>query len=525
MSKKSFYITTPIYYPSDNLHIGHAYTTIICDCIARYKRERGYDVRFLTGSDEHGEKIAQKAEEAGKTPIEFTDDIVGRIQELWKDLRISNDDFIRTTQERHIEATQKIFSQFLEQGDIYKGEYSGKYCIPCESFWTDAQLDEEGNCPDCGRPVVEKSEETYFFRMSKYADQLVEYYNNHLEFIEPESRKNEMLKNFIEPGLEDLSVTRTSFDWGIPVLEDPKHVIYVWIDALANYITALGYPDHKEPLFDTYWSDDTEILQIVGKEIVRFHVIYWPIMLMALGLRLPDKVYAHGWLIMKDGKMSKSKGNVVAPKMLTDRYGIDALRHYCLSQVVLGSDGTYTPELFVSCVNTDLANNLGNLLNRTVSMIDKYFDGTVTKSNVATAFDEKLIEQAKETIVTYEKEMDAFQVDKASHAIFNYLSALNHYIDDTQPWVLAKEESDKEALQSVLLNLALGLRICGILLRPFLLDGSKAILDQLCIPQEAQTYDSIYTFDLLDSITVSKADPIFLRLDVAKETEFLSNPN
>jgi len=523
MDKKNFYITTPIYYPSDNLHIGHAYTTIICDCIARYKRERGYNVRFLTGTDEHGEKIEEKAREAGLTPIQFTDGIVEKIQDLWKDLRISNDDFIRTTQERHIEATQKIFSKFLEQGDIYKGQYSGKYCVPCESFWTQAQLDEDGNCPDCGRPVQERVEETYFFKMSKYADRLVDYYNNHPDFIEPESRKTEMLRNFIEPGLEDLSVTRTSFDWGIPVLEDPSHVIYVWIDALANYITALGYPDNTEDLFKEFWSEDTEILQIVGKEIVRFHVIYWPIMLMALGLRLPDKVYAHGWLIMKDGKMSKSKGNVVAPQKLTDRYGIDALRHYALSQVVLGQDGTYTPELFVSCVNTDLANNLGNLLNRTVSMIDKYFNGSIKATNVSTGFDEKLIEQAKSTIETYEKEMDLYHVDKASHVVFDYLSSLNHYIDDTQPWVLAKDEENQDKLENVLMNLALGLRICGILLRPFLLDGSLAILDQLCIPDHAREYKSIYDFNALNHINVQKADPIFLRLDVEKEVEFLSN--
>ncbi|WP_423363969.1 methionine--tRNA ligase [Mycoplasma sp. P36-A1] len=522
-TKKTFYLTTPIYYPSDNLHIGHAYTTIISDCICRYKRERGYDVHFLTGTDEHGEKIQRKAEESNVTPIEYTNNIVAGIKQLWKDLRISNDDFIRTTESRHMEAVQKIFSIFLEQGDIYKGEYSGKYCIPCESFWTEAQLDENGNCPDCGRPVEDKTEETYFFKMSKYADRLVEYYDNHLDFIEPETRKTEMLRNFIEPGLEDLSVTRTSFDWGIPVLEDPSHVIYVWIDALANYITALGYLSEDDSLMEKYWSQDTEILQIVGKEIVRFHTIYWPIMLMALGLRLPDKVYAHGWLIMKDGKMSKSKGNVVAPQTLTERYGIDALRHYCLSQVVLGQDGTYTPELFVSCVNTDLANNLGNLLNRTVSMIEKYFDGSVLRTDMSTPYDEKLKQLASETIKEYEQHMDRYHVDKASHVVFDYVSALNKYIDETQPWVLAKDEAKKDELKTVLLNLSLGLRQVGILLKPFLLDGSQSILDQLNITEDNRSYESVYEFDITDEITVTKLDPIFQRLDVAKEVEYLSN--
>lgn len=522
-TKKKFYVTTPIYYPSDNLHIGHAYTTIIADCIARYKRLRGYDVRFLTGTDEHGEKIARVAIEKGMSPQAFTDMMAENIQQLWKDLRISNDSFIRTTDEHHKKSVQVIFSKFLENGDVYKGKYTGKYCVPCESFWTDAQLDENGNCPDCNRPVEERSEDTYFFKMSNYADRLVKYYQDHPNYIEPKARENEMLSNFINPGLEDLSVTRTGFKWGIPVKEDPDHVIYVWIDALANYITDLGYGMEDDSLFKKWWSDDTEILQIVGKEIVRFHTIYWPIMLMALNERIADKVYGHGWLIMKEGKMSKSKGNVVRPKDLTDRYGIDALRHYALSQVVLGQDGVYTPDLFISCVNTDLANNLGNLLNRTVAMVDKYFDGSVVKTSTTTEFDASLIALGNQTIKSYENHMDAFRLDKASHAVFEYVSALNKYIDETQPWVLAKDETNQDVLASVLTNLCLGLRQVGIMLSPFLLDGSRKIFEQLNIAEENQNYESVYNFDILKEIKVTKGTPIFERLDVEKEAETLAN--
>lgn len=521
--KNKFYITTPIYYPSDNLHIGHAYTTIIADCIARYKRLRGYDVRFLTGTDEHGEKIERIALSKGVTPIEYTDKIVANIKKLWSDLRISNDTFLRTTSPHHIESVQKIFSKFLENGDVYKGKYVGKYCVPCESFWTDSQLNEEGNCPDCNRFVEERSEDTYFFKMSKYADRLVKYYNDHPGYIEPEARKNEMLSNFINPGLEDLSVSRTGFSWGIPIKEDPSHVIYVWIDALSNYITDLGYGMEDDSLFKKWWADDVEILQIVGKEIVRFHTIYWPIMLMALDERIADKIYGHGWLIMKEGKMSKSKGNVVNPLDLTTRYGIDSLRHYALSNVVLGQDGVYTPELFVSSVNTDLANNLGNLLNRTVSMVEQYFGGKVVKNSASTEFDHVLIALGQQTIKEYETHMDAYHVDKASHSIFEYISALNKYIDETQPWVLAKDESKKDVLASVLANLCLGLRQVGILLTPFLLDASASIFEQLSISKEYQEYETIYNFDAVNEIKVSKGKPIFERLDFDKEVEILSN--
>lgn len=516
MKEKTFYITTPIYYPSNKLHIGHAYTTTTCDSIARYKRMRGYDVHFLTGSDEHGEKIARIAENEGITPLEYTNKIVDGFKNLWQLLNISNDDFIRTTDFRHEETVQRIFTKLLEQGDIYKGQYEGKYCVPCEAYWTDSQLTEDGLCPDCQRPVETKIEESYFFKMSKYADRLVEYYESHPEFIEPISRKNEMMANFIKPGLEDLSISRTSFDWGIEVKEDKGHVVYVWIDALANYLSALGYLNETPDLMPKYFGEDTEILQVVGKEIVRFHTIYWPILLMALGLRLPDKIYAHGWILMQDGKMSKSKGNVVDPIALIDRYGSDALRHYLLSQISLGNDGIFTPELFIGCLNTDLANNLGNLLNRTVAMAHKYFGGTITKSETNTEFDDALVLKSKDIIEEYYNNMDAYKVDKASKNIFELVSYLNKYIDDTQPWVLAKEEEKQAELMSVLYHLLSGLRIVGILLRPFLINISQEIFSQLNIELE-DNFDNIDNFNYYDKFETIKGAPIFNRLDLDEE--------
>lgn len=517
---KTFYVTTPIYYPSANLHIGHAYTTVIADALARYKRMRNYDVYFLTGSDEHGEKIQKKAEENKVTPLEYTTKIVEGIKQLWADLDISNDDFIRTTDEKHSKAVQKIFTYFLEKGDIYKDVYEGNYCVDCEAFWTDAQLDENGNCPQCGRKVERKSEESYFFRMSKYADQLVDFYNSHPDFIEPESRKNEMLNNFIQPGLEDLSISRTQFDWGIPVKEDPEHVIYVWLDALVNYLTALGYMSDDTTLFDKFWNKDTEIVQLVGKEIVRFHAIYWPIMLMSLGLRLPDKILAHGWIVLKDAKMSKSLGNVIAPQELTSRYGVDSLRHYCLSQISLGSDGVYTHEQFLNAYNVDLANNLGNLLNRTVAMVEQYFKGKVTKNDANTDFDQDLFNSALTTIDQYEKHMDAYHVDKASHQIFSYITRLNKYIDETQPWALAKDEKAQDTLNNVLYNLCRGLHQVALMLQPLLVETSEKMLAQL--NTKDNDYEKIRDFDSIEAYHVKKGEPLFNRLNIEQEIKNLS---
>src|SRR5574342_1063108 len=443
---KTFYITTPIYYPSGNLHIGHAYTTVAGDAMARYKRLRGFDVMYLTGTDEHGQKIQRNAEAKGITPQQYVDEIVDGIQELWGKLDISYNDFIRTTQRREKEDFQKDFGQALEQGDIYLDQYEGWYCTPCESFYTDRQL-EDGNCPDCGRPVEKVKEESYFFKMSKYVDRLLTYCEENPEFIQPESRKNEMINNFIKPGLEDLAVSRTTFDWGIKVPGDPKHVIYVWIDALSNYITALGYGTENDANYLNYWPAD---VHLVGKEIVRFHTIYWPIMLMALDVPLPKKVFAHGWLLMKEGKMSKSKGNVVDPVMLIDRYGLDALRYYLLREVPFGSDGVFTPEGFVERINFDLANDLGNLLNRTVSMINKYNDGKIEATGVSTEFDASLEEVVEETISHFHKAMDKFEFNVALADVWTLISRTNKYIDETAPWVLAKSEDDKAKLNNVL---------------------------------------------------------------------------
>ena len=507
--KKKFYITTPIYYPSDNFHIGHCYTTIIADAIARYKRLEGYDTFFLTGTDEHGQKIQKKAEDKGISPKEYVDVIVENAKDLWKSLGISYDKFIRTTDNEHVVAVQKIFKKLYDQGDIYKGEYKGLYCTPCESFWTESQLDENGNCPDCHREVHEVSEEAYFFKLSKYQKRLEEFLESNPDFIQPISRKNEMLNNFIKPGLEDLCVSRTSFDWGIPVTFDDKHVVYVWIDALSNYISALGYLSEDESLFKKYWPAD---LHIVGKEIVRFHTIIWPIMLMALDLPLPKQVFGHGWLIINGGKISKSLGNYKDPREYISLYGVDAVRYFVLREVPFGNDGNFSEESLINRTNADLANVLGNLVNRTIGMINKYFDGIVIDKKINEDIDTELINFVLSLKDKIEDNMNNLEISVALDSIFEVYRRCNKYIDETMPWILAKDESKKDRLATVLYNLIESIRIATVYLQAFLPDTAKKIFTQ--INTDKIDYDSASTFGLYSGGTkVNTPEVLFKRIE------------
>lgn len=510
----TYYITTPIYYPSGKFHIGTAYTTVLADVLKKYKKLQGYDCYLLTGLDEHGQKIEHKAKAAGLSPKEFVDIQAKEAKKLWNLMKIDYNKFMRTTDESHIKIVEKIFEIFLKQGDIYKGEYEGWYCEPCESYFTETQL-QNGMCPDCGRKVEKMKEEAYFFNMKKYQDKLLKYYEEHPDFIKPDYRKAEMINNFIKPGLEDLCITRTSFDWGIKVPSDPKHVIYVWLDALVNYITALGYGEEDDALFQKYWPAQT---QIVGKDIGRFHLIYWPIFLMALNLPLPKTIFVHNWIVMKDGKMSKSKGNVIYPEQLIENYGLDATKYYLLKAVPTSQDGLFSPEEFVERYNFDLCNDLSNLLNRTVSMVNKYLGGELSNyTGILNEADKDIEEASKEVIIKVEKAINNFEFSNSIQEIWNYVSRTNKYIDETSPWILAKNEEDAENLKSCMYHLVANLREIAILIRPFMEETSDNILRQLGINEEI-CWKSLENYKNINNVKViEKGEPIFMRLDVEAE--------